>query len=279
MTLEIFPTCDSFHNSEGMTFQRGLTRWLVFASMGKAASTRHYYREIVKALRRHWREMLRRPVTDLTEDEILRLAPRVAHYSPSRWNAMLTTLRWITPNGRILSRRAIKLTRPPPPNQQEFSALLKASDQLTRSQARLVIDFLAHTGLRITAARNVRWSDVYSDRVEYIAKGGRRCAVPIVNGLRSVLDRLREIGDGSPYVLPRESCRRGLAKACALAGVRRLTHHDFRHMFITRCIESGVDVPTVARWAGHGDGGALLSRRYFHLLDNHSRAMAARVSI
>jgi integrase len=262
-----------------MTFKRGLTRWLVYARMGKAASTRHYYREIVKALRRHWRDVLNWPVERFTEDEILRLAPRVAHYSASRWNSMLTTLRWITPAAKVLSPRPVTLTRRPPPNQAEFSALLKECDKLARSKARLVIDFLAHTGLRISAARAVTWSDVYSDRIEYIAKGGRRCAVPIVNGLRHVLERLREVGAGSPYVLPREACRNGLTKACKAAGIRRLSHHDFRHMFITRCVESGVDVPTVSRWVGHRDGGALLAKRYFHLLDNHSRTMAAKVSI
>jgi hypothetical protein len=40
-----------------------------------------------------------------------------------------------------------------------------------------------------------------------------------------------------------------------------------------------VDLPTVARWRGDSDGGALLSKRYFHLLDAHSRAMAQRVQL
>lgn len=262
-----------------MTFKRALTRWFVFASMGRASTTRHFYRETVKALRKHWREALNWEVSRLSEDEILRLAMRTAHYSASRWNAQLQCLRWITPAAKILRRRSAPLTRQPPPNQEQFAALLVECDQLSKSRAGLVVDFLAHTGLRITAARRVRWSDVYADRIEYIAKGGRRCAVPIINGLRSLLERLKAIDDGSGFVIPRESIRRGLAKACDRAGVRKMTHHDFRHLFITRCIESGVDIPTVARWVGHRDGGALIGKRYFHLLDPHSRAMAAKVSI
>lgn len=39
------------------------------------------------------------------------------------------------------------------------------------------------------------------------------------------------------------------------------------------------DVPTAARWLGHQDGGALLGRTYFHLVDHHSRRMAARVRL
>ena len=30
----------------------------------------------------------------------------------------------------------------------------------------------------------------------------------------------------------------------------------------TSCIESGVDIPTVSRWLGHRDGGALAMRVY-----------------
>jgi integrase len=57
----------------------------------------------------------------------------------------------------------------------------------------------------------------------------------------------------------------------------RITHHDLRHLFATRCIESGVDIPTVSRWLGHKDGGALAMKTYGHLRDQHSQQMAARV--
>jgi integrase len=35
-------------------------------------------------------------------------------------------------------------------------------------------------------------------------------------------------------------------------------------------IESGVDIPTVSRWLGHKDGGALAMRVYGHLRQEHS---------
>jgi len=55
------------------------------------------------------------------------------------------------------------------------------------------------------------------------------------------------------------------------------THHDLRHLFATRCIESGVDIPTVSRWLGHKDGGALAMKTYGHLRDQHSTNMAQKV--
>ena len=59
--------------------------------------------------------------------------------------------------------------------------------------------------------------------------------------------------------------------------MKPITHHDLRHLFATRCIESGVDIPTVSRWLGHRDGGALAMRIYGHLRDTHSTTMAQKV--
>lgn len=90
-------------------------------------------------------------------------------------------------------------------------------------------------------------------------------------------ERLRRITGGTGRVLPQSSIRTALKTACRRQGLRSLSCHDFRRLFATRCIECGVDIPTAARWLGHQDGGALLGRVYFALMDPHSRAMAGRV--
>jgi integrase len=71
--------------------------------------------------------------------------------------------------------------------------------------------------------------------------------------------------------------RGALASACAAVGLRPINHHDLRHRFATRCIESGVDIPTVSLWLGNADGGALTMRTYGHLRQEHSTAQAAKV--
>jgi len=38
-----------------------------------------------------------------------------------------------------------------------------------------------------------------------------------------------------------------------------------------------VDIPTVSRWLGHKDGGALAMSTYGHLRREHSKAMAEKV--
>ena len=72
-------------------------------------------------------------------------------------------------------------------------------------------------------------------------------------------------------------CQKAMGEAAKKMGIPHLTHHDLRHLFATRCIESGVDIPTVSRWLGHKDGGALAMKVYGHLRDQHSASMAKLV--
>jgi site-specific recombinase XerD len=62
-------------------------------------------------------------------------------------------------------------------------------------------------------------------------------------------------------------------------GMARITHRGLRQLFATRCIESGVDVPTVNWWLGHKDGGTLAMKVYGHLRDGHSNEMVKLVSV
>ena len=43
--------------------------------------------------------------------------------------------------------------------------------------------------------------------------------------------------------------------------------------------ETCIDIPTVSRWLGHKDGGALAMKTYGHLRNEHSQAMAQKVNL
>lgn len=73
-------------------------------------------------------------------------------------------------------------------------------------------------------------------------------------------------------------CQHSMNRAAQKVEMDRITHHDLRHLFATACIESGIDIPTVSRWLGHKDGGALAMKTYGHLRNEHSAAAAKRVS-
>ena len=95
----------------------------------------------------------------------------------------------------------------------------------------------------------------------------------LLNEMRA--SRLEDMPN-QPVMRVRE-CQKAMDRAAKLIGMRRITHHDLRQFFATRCIESNVDIPTVSRWLGHKDGGALAMRVYGHLRDHHSTVMAAKV--
>jgi site-specific recombinase XerD len=79
-------------------------------------------------------------------------------------------------------------------------------------------------------------------------------------------------------VLRVREAQKSMDRAAERAGMTRITHHGLRHLFVTKLIESGVDIPTAARLAGHKDGGALAMRVYGHLRDDHARRVIAGIS-
>jgi integrase len=61
-------------------------------------------------------------------------------------------------------------------------------------------------------------------------------------------------------------------------GLKKFGFHDCRHRFASRCVMSGIDYMTIAKWLGHQDGGILVGRVYGHLSDEHQKKMARRLS-
>lgn len=264
-----------------LTFIDSLNHWLAAHSIGRKPRTQQFNQEIARTVKKEWPGPLDAPAASVMAGDVLTFGERVARFSPARWNAMVSAVRSITPHGRLLTFRRVSMRQFTPPDQMQFRQFLVECDRDPRSCAGLVVRFLCLTGLRIAEANALKWSDVRADCIHvpaHIAKSSRARSVPMLAGLSAVLDRLREISNGE-HVLPRSNAKVAITSASRRAGLPPLSHHCFRHYFATRCIESGVDVPTVARWLGHSDGGALLSRTYFHLLDDHSRRMAARVEI
>lgn len=49
-------------------------------------------------------------------------------------------------------------------------------------------------------------------------------------------------------------------------------------MFITRCIEKGIDVKVIAQWQGHQDGGKLILGTYSHVRNVHAEEMAKKLA-
>ena len=147
-------------------------------------------------------------------------------------------------------------------------------------------EFMAYSGARVQEAVTWTWEDE-RDKSIFIrgtkTETSRDREVPKIAPMVDLLEKMkaRRLSDGrelSGAAFGISQCREALASACKRVGVPRWTHHTCRHLFATICIESGVDIPTVSRWLGHADGGALAMKTYGHLRQEHSQAQAAKVS-
>ncbi len=156
--------------------------------------------------------------------------------------------------------------------------------------------FMTYSGARVGEVATVTWESVNWDAKTIHIKGYKSQTsdrvIPLFADLEDLLKRVQErrkrtaavAVNGEPVVEQSEQifrigeAQKSINTACAALGVARITHHDFRHLFATRCIEAGVDIPTISRWMGHADGGALAMKIYGHLQREHSDRMAAKVS-
>jgi len=178
------------------------------------------------------------------------------------------------------------------PSRQEFLKFVDTSRDAGARQSKdcaNLVCFLAYSGLRIGEANYVTWGDVNFARhqlhvlgdPETATKNGETRFVPMIPELERLLSELRAERANEPAnasVMRVFECQNSMTHAASKIGMKRITHHDLRHLFATICIESGVDIHTVSRWLGHKDGGALCMKTYGHLRQDHSFAQAQRVS-
>ncbi|MBT64988.1 MAG: hypothetical protein CML13_17450 [Puniceicoccaceae bacterium] len=181
------------------------------------------------------------------------------------------------------------------PDKEDFLNMVQrargyADGKGRQQSAAELIEGLAYTGMRLGEAAALVWGDVNEKReVIRIREGKTKAArrnIPIIPPMSDLLARMRarreKLGEGlgvDDLVFAVSEAQKTLTRACGEANIGRLTHHDLRHFFATVCIQSGVDIPTVARWMGHADGGALAMRIYGHLRDEHSTKMAKGVKL
>ena len=267
-----------------------------------APTSKRYRKYCLKKLNASWPGLAETKLSRITTSHCKAWAGRIAPTVDEQYfNNVLGTLRLILKRAGIsgsddptaeVRRLGIKLTPPPLPEPEQFLKMLEIIEDSGAGQAQQCADlvrFLAFSGCRISEARNVTWADVdFGKGVIKVQNAKARKTgndslirhVPIIPEMRELLERLNhEPHSQTDRVCALSECEKSLARASRLVGLKtKLTHHDLRHLFITRCIESGVPIPTVAHWVGHKDGGALLMRVYGHLREQYSTEMALKVT-
>ncbi len=266
--------------------------------------TRKYYQEVLNALLKSWPELAGTEVRRITSAACREWAVRCSKAaSATRYNAAVSLVRHVfdlaIEGGVLHSNPAIGLKRRPVrakqltlPTRAEFGAFVAELRRAHSRDSQNCADFvqgLAFTGCRISEAAQIKWRDLDFGVGEITVKGdpeegtknGEIRRVPMIPQARELFEKMRKARADEAAMekvfLVRES-QKSIDRAAGKIGMTRITHHDLRHFFATVSIESGVDIPTVSRWLGHKDGGALAMRTYGHLRREHSVAQAQKVS-
>jgi integrase len=267
--------------------------------------TRAYWQERLRALEKSWPNLSTTEIRRITPSDCKTWAGRYGRtVSPTSFNNTLALLRHVfavaVEASVVYANPAAALKCAPLrgkeitlPTTQEFNAMVAEIRNGHGRFSRDCADFvegLAFSGMRKGEANALEWCDLDFEAGEIVVRGDavtgtkggdgwRR--VPMIPGARALFERMRGERGHEPLdakVFEIAESRKALKRAAKKVGAQRITHHDLRHLFATRCIESGVDIPTVSRWLGHRDGGALLMKTYGHLRREHSQAQALKVT-
>jgi integrase len=266
--------------------------------------TRAYYVERLDAMLKSWPELREFEVRKMKPEDCERWAAKyVKEASPTNFNNTIGVLRAIlqiavergirySNPGATLKRARLRKKELTLPTQAQFLALVQEIRRVPFGPGLAsadLVEFMAFGGFRKGEAANVTWADCDFVKGEIVVRGDPETGtknseirrVPMIPDMRKLLERLKQQRNGetaSDHVMRVKECQGAITRACRALSIKRFTHHDLRHLFATRCIESGVDIPTVSRWLGHKDGGALAMKVYGHLRDQHSVAMAQKVT-
>jgi integrase len=276
----------------------------VQANMSLKPRSKDYREKTVDFIHRSWPSLFETDVRKVSERDCENWLMRFRQqYAPSVVNNSIGTLRAvfdeaISTGARFnnpaagLARVKVRQKQLELPSREQF---LRFVDEIRTAGAGQskdcanLVRFLAYSGLRIGEAKFVTWADANFARHQLHVRGdpvtatknGETRYVPMIPELEQMLTELRKERANEPLsatVMRVFECQNSMTHAAAKIGMKRITHHDLRHLFATICIESGVDIPTVSRWLGHKDGGALCMKTYGHLRQDHSFAQAQRVS-
>jgi integrase len=265
--------------------------------------SKDYRRTTINFIVKSWPRVMEQDVRKIARRDLEKwLSGYQQKYAPSVVNNSIGTLRAIFEiavdaglrfdnPAACLQRAKVVQKRLELPSRSQFERFVTEIDTAGARQSKdcaNFVRFLAYTGLRKTEAKYVTWNDVDFVHGEILVRGDPITGtkndeirhVPIIPELRVMLEKLRHERESEPNetpVLRVNEAEKSMTRAARIIGMTRMRHHDLRHLFASTCIEAGVDIPTVSRWLGHKDGGALAMKVYGHLRREHSAAQALRV--
>lgn len=276
-----------------------LADWLkvYFNTLRGAPSTLVDKRRIVQRVKSTWFLASSIPMRDLRRSQIETwLNQQYGGLSSSSFNSALTMIRdafRMAVRDRVIAenpisdlayrkrQRPIRLT----PTWEQFCAIIAdVRAQPFNRDAEDSGDFLEACGLLGLGQAEVsgiqrEHIDLESGRIAIFRhKTSVAFHIPIFPQARALIERLCAGKKHHQHLFAIQQARKALRESCKRLGFPAYTHRSLRRMFITRCLELGIDVKLIANWQGHKDQGVLILQTYSHVRPEHERHMAARLT-
>jgi integrase len=221
------------------------------------------------------------------------LSKQGSRLSASHYNSYVTTLRDIfalavrdryladDPTAELKYRKReqpIRLT----PSFAEFTAIVadirnQPFNGHDAEQSGDFVEFCGLAGLGQAEVAAIKRCDVDLEAgriIIYRHKTDTGFAIPIYPQLRPLIEKLCKGRKPNDRLFSIQQARFAIENACQRLELPPYTHRSLRRMFITRCLELGIDVQTISRWQGHRDGGKLILDTYGFVSQVHSQRMA-----
>lgn len=174
---------------------------------------------------------------------------------------------------------------PAPPPRERYLArdeYRRLVDACTTPHVRLFVILAVATAGRAEALLGLTWDRVdFTAGIIRLADGGERrkgrATVPMTGTAREALLDAREAAR-TPYVIEYadrrvKSVKKGIKSAAALAGLRDVSPHVFRHTAAVWMAEAGIAMSEIAQYLGHSDS-RLTERVYARYSPDYLRRAA-----
>ena len=229
---------------------------------------------------------------ELVKVDIIRVVDRIDKRAPILANRALQYiskfLNWCVGRGYIEHSPAHGIPKPQKersrthvPTLEDMHTIYINSDGLLLPQS-LAIKLLILTGLRKSEVANLKWSEVFKDRIEIEAdrsKNNRKIMVPITSEIQALLAMCDQ--DNDPYVFSTTKGQKPISlsskvknKLDILTSISGWRYHDFRRAIATHLQDVGINHYTIQRLLNHTDKSVTGIYARSELLDDKLRALS-----
>ena len=153
--------------------------------------------------------------------------------------------------------------------EDEIKALI---DNCYNSRDSLLVRLLANTGLRISEAINLKWTDINNGKITVFGKGNKTRIISLSESLESALWSLYSsqntyiFSTQSGNKLHRNNVHKTLKKVAKKAGLSdKISCHWLRHSTASHALNNGASLNQVKELLGHDSLNT--TARYLHTLD------------